>query len=96
MVNTSSEAFLFGAPGQPNYSAAKAGITALTLATAQGLARYGVRANAIWPRARTAMTAEPVGGARPAGAPPTGPGQPVSGPGASSRWHAIRRSASAC
>jgi 3-oxoacyl-[acyl-carrier protein] reductase len=56
VVNTSSEAFLFGAPGQPNYSAAKAGITALTLATAQGLARYGVRANAICPRARTAMT----------------------------------------
>lgn len=61
VVNTSSEAFLFGAPGQPNYSAAKAGITALTLATAQGLARYGVRANAICPRARTAMTAEAFG-----------------------------------
>ncbi|MFC4059162.1 3-oxoacyl-ACP reductase [Planomonospora corallina] len=57
VVNTSSEAFLFGAAGQPNYSAAKAGITALTLSTAQGLSRYGVRANAICPRARTAMTA---------------------------------------
>lgn len=56
VVNTSSEAFLFGAPGQPNYSAAKVGITALTLATAQGLSRYGVRANAICPRARTGMT----------------------------------------
>ncbi|AWL42000.1 MULTISPECIES: 3-oxoacyl-ACP reductase [unclassified Streptomyces] len=61
VVNTSSEAFLFGSPGQPNYSAAKAGITALTLSTAQGLARYGVRANAICPRARTAMTAEAFG-----------------------------------
>lgn len=61
IVNTSSEAFLFGAPGQPNYSAAKAGITALTLATAQGLARYGVRANAICPRARTAMTEQAFG-----------------------------------
>ncbi|MFB7550435.1 3-oxoacyl-ACP reductase [Streptomyces sp. NPDC056154] len=61
VINTSSEAFLFGAPGQPNYSAAKAGITALTLATAQGLARYGVRANAICPRARTAMTADAFG-----------------------------------
>ncbi|MFD8566868.1 3-oxoacyl-ACP reductase [Streptomyces sp. NPDC059639] len=61
VVNTSSEAFLFGAPGQPNYSAAKAGITALTLATAQGLARYGVRANAICPRARTGMTADAFG-----------------------------------
>ncbi|OEV04551.1 3-oxoacyl-ACP reductase [Streptomyces oceani] len=58
VVNTASEAFLFGAPGQPNYSAAKAGIVALTLATAQGLARYGVRANAICPRARTGMTAD--------------------------------------
>ncbi|MBH0120036.1 3-oxoacyl-ACP reductase [Rhodococcus sp. HM1] len=57
VVNTSSEAFLFGSAGQPNYSAAKAGITALTLSTAQGLARYGVTANAICPRARTAMTA---------------------------------------
>ncbi|TAM90942.1 MAG: 3-oxoacyl-ACP reductase [Jatrophihabitans sp.] len=56
VVNTSSEAFLFGSAGQPNYSAAKAGITALTLSTAQGLSRYGVRANAICPRARTAMT----------------------------------------
>jgi 3-oxoacyl-[acyl-carrier protein] reductase len=57
VVNTSSEAFLFGAAGQPNYSAAKAGITALTLSTAQGLSRYGVTANAICPRARTEMTA---------------------------------------
>lgn len=57
VVNTSSEAFLFGSAGQPNYSAAKAGITALTLSTAQGLSRYGVRANAICPRARTGMTA---------------------------------------
>ena len=57
LVNTSSEAFLFGPAGQPNYGAAKAGITALTLSAAQGLARYGVTANAICPRARTEMTA---------------------------------------
>jgi 3-oxoacyl-[acyl-carrier protein] reductase len=56
VINTSSEAFLFGSAGQPNYSAAKAGITALTLSTAQGLSRYGVTANAICPRARTEMT----------------------------------------
>ncbi len=56
IINTSSEAFLFGSAGQPNYSAAKAGITALTLSTAQGLSRYGVRTNAICPRARTGMT----------------------------------------
>jgi 3-oxoacyl-[acyl-carrier protein] reductase len=57
IVNTSSEAFLLGSPGQPNYSAAKAGITALTVSTARACARYGVRANAICPRARTAMLA---------------------------------------
>ncbi|QIX26629.1 3-oxoacyl-ACP reductase [Nocardioides sp. JQ2195] len=56
IVNTSSEAFLSGSPGQANYAAAKAGISALTLSAARGLARLGVRANAICPRARTAMT----------------------------------------
>jgi len=58
VINTASEAFLFGSAGQPNYSAAKAGIVALTLSTHQGLSRYGVKANAICPRARTAMTAD--------------------------------------
>jgi NAD(P)-dependent dehydrogenase (short-subunit alcohol dehydrogenase family) len=62
IVNTSSEAFLLGSAGQPNYAAAKAGITALTVTTARSCARYGVRANAICPRARTAMTAELMGG----------------------------------
>jgi NAD(P)-dependent dehydrogenase (short-subunit alcohol dehydrogenase family) len=57
IVNTSSEAFLLGAPAQPNYDAAKAGVAALTVATARGCHRYGVRANAICPRARTAMLA---------------------------------------
>jgi len=66
IINTSSEAFLLGSPGQPNYAAAKAGITALTVSTARGCARYGVRANAICPRGRTAMTADLMGSA-PAG-----------------------------
>jgi NAD(P)-dependent dehydrogenase (short-subunit alcohol dehydrogenase family) len=57
VVNTASEAFLGGSPGQANYAAAKGGIMALTLSTARGLARIGVTANAICPRARTAMTA---------------------------------------
>jgi NAD(P)-dependent dehydrogenase (short-subunit alcohol dehydrogenase family) len=61
IVNTASEAFLLGSAGQPNYAAAKAGIVALTVATARGCARYGVRANAICPRARTAMTGELMG-----------------------------------
>jgi 3-oxoacyl-[acyl-carrier protein] reductase len=57
MINTSSEAGLTGSEGQPNYSAAKSGIAAFTVSTARALARIGVRANAICPRARTAMTA---------------------------------------
>lgn len=57
IVNTASEAFLSGSPGQPNYAAAKGGIAALTLSEARGLGRLGVTANAICPRARTAMTA---------------------------------------
>jgi 3-oxoacyl-[acyl-carrier protein] reductase len=64
IINTASESFLFGAPGQPNYSAAKAGIVAITLSIAQSCARYGVRANAIAPRARTPMT-EPIFGPAP-------------------------------
>ncbi|MFF5031640.1 3-oxoacyl-ACP reductase [Nocardia salmonicida] len=56
LVNTSSEAGLLGPEGQANYGAAKAGITALTLTASRVLSRYGVRANAICPRARTAMT----------------------------------------
>jgi len=65
LVNTSSEAGLAGPVGQANYGAAKAGITALTLTAARGLGRYGVRANAIAPRARTAMTADVFGEAPP-------------------------------
>ncbi|MBC9724055.1 3-oxoacyl-ACP reductase [Streptomyces sp. TRM68367] len=56
VVNTSSEAFLVGSAGQPNYAAAKGGIVGLTTSTALALAKYGVTANAICPRARTRMT----------------------------------------
>ena len=55
IVNTSSEAFIFGSPGQPNYAAAKAGIVAMTMSAAQVLEKYGVTANVIMPRARTRM-----------------------------------------
>ena len=63
IINTSSEAFLLGSAGQPNYAAAKAGIAALTVTTARSCAKYGVRANAICPRARTSMTADLMGAA---------------------------------
>ena len=56
IVNTSSEAFVAGSAGQPNYAAAKGGIVGLTTSCASALARYGVTANVICPRARTRMT----------------------------------------
>jgi NAD(P)-dependent dehydrogenase (short-subunit alcohol dehydrogenase family) len=56
IINTSSESGLFGNAGQANYAAAKAGIVALTVVMARELAKVGVTANAIAPRARTRMT----------------------------------------
>ncbi|HET9876854.1 MAG TPA: SDR family oxidoreductase [Mycobacterium sp.] len=56
IINTSSGAGLQGSVGQANYSAAKAGIAALTLVAAAELGRYGVTVNAIAPSARTRMT----------------------------------------
>ncbi|MCX3058698.1 3-oxoacyl-ACP reductase [Streptomyces beihaiensis] len=56
VINTSSEAYLAGSAGQPNYAAAKGGIVGLTTSTALALAKYGVTANVICPRARTRMT----------------------------------------
>ncbi len=58
LISTSSEAFLFGSVGQPNYAAAKAGIVSMTMGAAQAMIKYGVTANVILPRARTAMTLE--------------------------------------
>ncbi|MFG2947606.1 3-oxoacyl-ACP reductase [Streptomyces adustus] len=63
IVNTSSEAFLAGSAGQPNYAAAKGGIVGLTTSTALALAKYGVTANVICPRARTRMTEDVFSGA---------------------------------
>ncbi len=54
IINMTSNSAL-GAPGQPNYAAAKAGITGLTLTCANGLARYNVTANAIMPSGWTRM-----------------------------------------
>jgi len=73
IINTSSEAFLLGAAGQPNYAAAKAGVAALTVAVARSCGRYGVRANAICPRARTAMTEALMGPAPASGPDPLAP-----------------------
>src|SRR6202007_1034635 len=56
IINTSSGAGLQGNVGQGNYSAAKAGIAAMTLVAAAEMGRYGVTVNAIAPAARTRMT----------------------------------------
>ena len=56
IVNTSSGAGLLGSVGQGAYSAAKAGIAALTLIEAVELGRYDITVNAIAPSARTRMT----------------------------------------
>ena len=58
IVNTSSGAGLQGSVGQSNYSAAKAGIAALTLVQAVELGRYDITANALAPSARTGMTSQ--------------------------------------
>lgn len=55
LISTSSEAFIFGSAGQPNYAAAKAGIVAMTMSAARAMLKYGVTANVIMPRARTRM-----------------------------------------
>ncbi|HEY1970490.1 MAG TPA: SDR family NAD(P)-dependent oxidoreductase [Pseudonocardia sp.] len=60
-VNTTSESGLFANPGQANYAAAKSGVATLTLVAARELKRYGVRVNAVAPRARTRLT-EVIGG----------------------------------
>ena len=56
IVNVTSGAGLFGMFGQSNYSAAKAGIIGLTRVLHLELAKYGIRANALAPAARTDMT----------------------------------------
>jgi NAD(P)-dependent dehydrogenase (short-subunit alcohol dehydrogenase family) len=57
LINFTSVSGLYGAPGQPNYAAAKMGIVGLTYSCANALAKYGVTANAISPGAATRMTA---------------------------------------
>jgi len=55
IINFSSGSAL-GAPGQPNYAAAKAGILGLTYSSANALAKYNITCNAILPGAATRMT----------------------------------------
>jgi NAD(P)-dependent dehydrogenase (short-subunit alcohol dehydrogenase family) len=56
IINFTSVSGLHGAPGQPNYAAAKMGIVGLTYSCANALRPYGVTANTISPGAATRMT----------------------------------------
>ncbi|MHB8671971.1 MAG: SDR family oxidoreductase [Acidimicrobiales bacterium] len=74
IINTSSTSGLLGNPGQTNYGAAKSGIASFTQIVAMELSRYGVRANAIAPAARTRMT-ESTPGLGDVVQPPSDPGK---------------------
>ncbi len=67
IINFTSVSGLHGAPGQPNYAAAKMGIVGLTYSCAHALAKYGVTVNAISPGAATRMTDSVPGDRRRAG-----------------------------
>jgi NAD(P)-dependent dehydrogenase (short-subunit alcohol dehydrogenase family) len=56
LINTTSTSGLFNNSGQANYGAAKTGIATLTIIAQRELGRYGVKANAIAPAARTRLT----------------------------------------
>jgi len=62
IINTTSEAGLWGTVGQSNYASAKGGIVSLTLTMAREMERLGVTVNAVAPRARTRMTEAVLGG----------------------------------
>src|SRR5205807_5992867 len=53
IINFTSVSGMHGAPGQPNYAAAKMAIVGLTWSSARALGKYGVTVNAISPGAAT-------------------------------------------
>jgi NAD(P)-dependent dehydrogenase (short-subunit alcohol dehydrogenase family) len=57
IINFTLHSGLEGSPGQANYATAKMGVVGLTYSLAQGMARYGVTANAIAPAAATRLVA---------------------------------------
>ena len=56
VINMTSGSGLHAAVGQSNYAAAKSGVATFTMVIAKELGRYGVRANAVAPTARTQLT----------------------------------------
>jgi NAD(P)-dependent dehydrogenase (short-subunit alcohol dehydrogenase family) len=71
IVNTSSEAGIYGNTGQANYGSAKAGLASMTITMARDLSRIGVRVNAICPGAMTRL----LGTVLPEGAPEPDPNE---------------------
>ncbi len=61
VINTSSNSGILGNFGQANYGAAKMGLVGLTRVMAAEGAKYGIKANAIAPVARTRMTEDILG-----------------------------------
>jgi NAD(P)-dependent dehydrogenase (short-subunit alcohol dehydrogenase family) len=57
LIHFSSGSGLHGAPGQPNYAAAKLGIVGFSYSCANALGPYGITSNCISPGAATRMTA---------------------------------------
>ena len=80
LINFTSVSGLYGAPGQPNYAAAKMGIVGFTLSCANALQRYGVTANAISPGAHTRMIDSIPGDRRRAGSTDQPPENPERSP----------------
>jgi NAD(P)-dependent dehydrogenase (short-subunit alcohol dehydrogenase family) len=73
LIHFTSGSGLHGAPGQPNYAAAKMGIVGFTYSCARALGPYGITANAISPGASTRMTATVPDGRRRAPVTPDDP-----------------------
>ena len=61
VINTASNAGVFGNFGQSNYGAAKMGLVGFTHVLAQEGAKYNIKANVIAPVAKTRMTEELLG-----------------------------------